>query len=508
MKLLYFLFFLSTPCVVLSQVLHVSTTSGKEQLISPTKASVLGKEWFRDGENAIVIDNAGGQLDRAHAITVRKIDANGKEVLVNNLEGGEKVFGSTPTEAFEFDNRIFLVYFTFKDRPLVKVQISELDKKSLSFINTKTLHQFEARNNGVISLSGVASQGINYILSPDTSNIFIYTPVSGDQIFSFVLEKGFTVTRERLWGMAKINKFSSSRAIFDKEGNVAIVFSENVNMRDDTRYVYMQNKSNKDRFIGDVDIEGGLELTEFNFGINPVNNKMLGFCSYKGSIETDGVLLYDMDFSTFKLNRIQKVVFSESFKKDVTKCGFGEKKRGNYGVRPASLWLRTFDNGDLVLTGVPDAIFDRYKAAGGLPQQYIFAGPIMMIFFKGQNYEPVVSMIPRAQLRVTGSQPLAIPYKDKLIVLYNDFEGALKHEIKIGISLSATYYESELSLAYAVVDKNGNIESRTVVAEPISRKNRFVPGLARFVNKNELLIPSLAEVDKETGVRVLRVKIE
>lgn len=508
MKLLYFLFFLSTPCIALSQVLHVSTTSGKEQLISPNKAFVLGKEWFRDGENSIVIDNAGGIWEKPHALIIRRLDANGKELAVNKLEDGEKVFGPTPSEAFEFDNRLYLIVFNIKEKPTVKVQIAEIDRKTLQLVNTKTLHQFTGKSSGVLSIAGVPNQQIHIRSVSDSSKMFFFMPVSADQLMSFVLEKGFTITRQKFWGKPKINRFDINSSFFDKEGNAGIVFSEAVSTRSEARLFYLQNCKNEDAFIEAASIEGGEVLADFNFGINTVNTKIFGFGDYKGPIEMEGVMLFEVDMVNLRIRKIQNIPYPEKFKIDVQKCGFADKRRKDYGINPIDYSMLTFENGDMVLFGMPFADFTRVRLSRNTMESTIFAGPPMMIFLKGKNFEPVTSMIPRAQLSVSGSYPLAIPYKEKLIVIYNDFPGALKHEIKIGISLSAEYIESELSLAYAVVDKNGNIESRTVLAEPISRKNRFVPGRARFISKNELLIPSLAEVDKETGVRVLRVKIE
>lgn len=508
MKLLYFLFFLSTPCIALSQVLHVSTTSGKEQLISPNKASVLGKEWFRDGENSIVIDNAGGIWEKPHALIIRRLDANGKELAVNKLEDGEKVFGPTPSEAFEFDNRLYLIVFNIKEKPTVKVQIAEIDRKTLQLVNTKTLHQFTGKSSGVLSIAGVPNQQIHIRSVSDSSKMFFFMPVSADQLMSFVLEKGFTITRQKFWGKPKINRFDINSSFFDKEGNAGIVFSHPEFSRNETRYVYLQNNKNEDVFLDAAGLGAGVELADFEFGINYVNNKILGFGDYKGSIEMDGVMLYEVDLANLEMKKIRKIPYPDTFKSDVEKCGFGDRRRGEYGIFPVSYWMETFENGDVVLCGMPSADGNRGRLSRNTNRNYLYAGPPIMIFLKGKSYEPVISMIPRTIVDVTGSYPFTTTYKDKLIVIYNDFSGVLKREIKVGINLSSVMSGPDLTLAYAVVDKDGKIESRTIMAEPISNKNRYVPSRARFINKNELLIPSLAEVDKETGVRVLRVKIE
>lgn len=508
MNRLIFLLGLLIPFITKSQVLHVSATTGQEQLMSPNKAFVLGKEWFRDGENSIVIDNAGGIWERPHSLTIRKLDASGKELAINKLEDGEKVFGPTPSKVFEFDGRIYLIVFNIKEKPTVKVQISEIDRNTLHLMNTRTLHQFTGKSKGVLSIAGVPTQRIYSHASPDSSRMFFFMPVSADQLLSFVFEKGFSITRQKFWGMPKLNRFDIMSSCFDKEGNAGIVFSQPDFWRDETRYIYLQNNKNEDVFIDASSLEAGVELADFGFGINSVNKKVLGFADYKGTIEMDGVMLFEVDLTNLKLKKIQKIPYPDSFKRDVENCGFGDRKRGEYGIFPVSYWMETFEDGDVVLCGMPIADGNKGRLSVNTNKQFMWAGPAIMIFLKGKSYDPIVSMIPRTIVNVAGSYPFTTTYKDKLIVIYNDFAGALKREIKVGINLSSVMAGPDLTLAYAVVDKDGKIESRTIMAEPISNKNRYVPTNAYFINKHELLIPSSAEVDKQTGVKVLKVKIE
>ena len=101
-----------------------------------------------------------------------------------------------------------------------------------------------------------------------------------------------------------------------------------------------------------------------------------------------------------------------------------------------------------------------------------------------------------------------IPYHDKLVVVYNDYAKYINSELTDKVDPIRINMVRELSLASAVVNKDGTIENRKMLAEGIARMNFFDISSKEIVSDKKWVIPSAA-TDKETDqMKVAVVTVE
>ena len=98
---------------------------------------------------------------------------------------------------------------------------------------------------------------------------------------------------------------------------------------------------------------------------------------------------------------------------------------------------------------------------------------------------------------------------DKLIVFYNDYAKNLREDIlSDDVHQQSGAIVRELSLAYAIIKKDGTIESRKLMEEGLSRLNYYNTGDCNIISDKKLLIPS-ASVEKKTDIiKVATITIE
>ena len=117
-------------------------------------------------------------------------------------------------------------------------------------------------------------------------------------------------------------------------------------------------------------------------------------------------------------------------------------------------------------------------------------------------------MIPRNQNLSVGSDGIFVPYQEKLIVLYNDYKqnitGNLNQD-KLDKKGGAIVHE--LSLGYAVIDMNGVIKERKLIAEGVSRMNCHNTSQYRKVGENTYEVPSAYLNKKTESYKVVEITI-
>jgi hypothetical protein len=524
MKLL--LFFTIVFCELSSsaQVITSSIEDRSRYLLHTIKWTLREKQGFKDGNNVIQIEKTGTKLQTGytvrldgtkHAVIIHKTDPTGREIAINKLEGGERVFGPIPTKPIEFGGKILLFYFKYLDKDSMKFYVSEVDRSSLQLINTKHLFSYQQDNVGVFKMMKALDRVITPYVSEDESKLLVVFPGNKEEFFSCVFDTNLQIIRQKTSKLAGIEDLTVSDVYLDNNGNSVIALSKEIFSSETfnstiTKKILIQKSNNTERLTDAETWASGVELHNARFKGSKDQTKIYVFGDHSGTVANGGIWLSEIQSDKLNVTKPKTFSYPEDFKRRVYDIGFGERKRGDYGIVDADLQLTEFENGDLAICGSPLLRHDGTSTdINGKVSGYIsfFAGPVMMAFLKGKN-EPVFTMIPRYQNYCGGSTSLFIPYQDKLVIIYNDYAKYINDELTDKVNPVRINMVRELSLAGAVVNKNGKIESRKMLAEGIARMNFYDISSCEFLSDKKLLIPSVSADKKTDEMKVVVVTVE
>jgi hypothetical protein len=507
-----------------AQVITSSVEDQSRYLLHTVKWTTREKQGFRDGNAIIQIEKTGTKLQTAytvrfdgtkHALLIHKIDGTDREIATNKLEGGERVFGPVTSKPIEMGGKILLFYFKYLDKDSMKLFVSEVDKNTLQLTNTRYLYSYQQNNVGIFKLAKALGKEITLQLSDDHSKLLVVYPGNDEEIFSCVLDSNLQLIRQKKSRLAGTEDLIVSEAFLDNNGNSIVAFSKEVFSSETfnnsiARKIWLQKTNNAEKLIDAETWANQLELHNVHFKAAKGGEKLYMFGDYAGTVANAGIWVSEIQTEKNTVSRPKLFAYAEDFKKRIYDIGFGERKKGNYGILDADLELTEFENGDLAVCGSPLLRNDgTWNDVDGKRKGYIsfFAGPVMIAFLKAKA-EPVFTLIPRYQNYCGGSKSLFVPYRDKLVIIYNDYAKYINNELTDKVDPIRVNMVRELSLAGAVVNKSGVIESRKMLVEGIARMNFFDISSCQALSGKKWLIPSAAADKKTDAMKVAVVTME
>ncbi len=479
---------------------------------------------YQDGENIIRIENTGNKLMQLgytarlstvkHGINILRIDPNGKEIGSNKLENGERQFGPVRAASTEFKNRIFLLYFKYDDKDSMRLYISEIDKKNLSLINTRFLFSYQQSNVGILKMTKALENPIMSVFSPDSSKFLMAYQTPRNELITCVFGENLQVLRRNMSKQAIPENGTLTDVFIENSGNASLVISEDNNSfsTNPLKGIYMQKLDGREKYQ-DYTGDGNGFLLNCHLQNSRDNSKLFIFGDYAGAIGSAGVWMSELESDKLRISKPSYFPYSNEIKQSVHKLGFGVKKKGDYGVLDVNYQLVEFDNGSFALCGNPILREDNQRVYGmgdNSVHGYIiyYAGPLMVAFMEKDRTGRTFGMIPRNQNMSVGSEGIYIPYQDKLIVFYNDYKANLKESTKDEkVNQKGGTIIHELSLAYAVIENNGVVKEKRLLAEGVSRMNCFNTRLYQKVNDNKYEVPSESLDKKTDSYKVVEIMI-
>ena len=480
---------------------------------------------YQDGENIIRIENTGNKLMQLgytarlstvkHGINILRIDASGKEIATNKLENGERQFGPVRAVTTEFRNRIFMLYFKYDDKDSMRLFISEIDRKSLSLINTRFLFSYQQDNVGILKMTRALENPIISSFSPDSTKFLMAYQTPKNELITCVFGEKLEVLRRNISKRGIPEKTALTDAFIENSGNATLVISEDNSSFSTVplKGIYMQKLDGKEKYQDYSGDEGNGFLLNCHLKNSKDNSKLYLFGDYSGAIGSAGIWTSELESDKLHISKPSYFPYTDELKQSVYKMGFGVKKKGDYGILDVDYQLVEFDNGSFAVCGNPIAREDNRRVYGmgdNTVHGYViyYAGPLIMAYMDKNRKGKTFSMIRRNQNMSVGSEGIFIPYQDKLIVFYNDYKANLKEgasEDKVNQKGGTIVHE--LSLAYAVVDNNGVVKERKLLAEGVSRMNCFNTKLYQKRSENKYEVPSESLDKKTDSYKVVEITI-
>lgn len=510
MKHLFFIAIIFHCTYSFGQVITASVENqSKYYLKHVRKLNTKEKQEYQAGENIIQIETTGFKFQVAytvrfngikHGITIHRLDSSHTEIAVNELAGGEKEFGPLRSVSTEFGDELLLFYFKYVDKDSMKLYMSEIDKNSLQLINTTYLFGYQQDNVGLFKLAKAMSREAKLFLSPDKSKLMVALQAKKDDFFTCVFDKNLQVLRKNTSKLSGSEDLMLDDAFLDNSGNSIIALSKE-HVSDETfggtieEKFFLQNANGNEKLMDIKSWYSDVELRDVRFESSKDQSKIFAFGEYKGAVANGGIWISEIQIDKLSLAIPKTFPYPDEFKKQVYDIGFADKKKDNYGILDAELQLSEFENGDLVIGGSPllrhDGTYTDSKGGRGGYVTY-FAGPVMMMFLNDKK-EPSFGMLPRYQWHCGGSKSIFIPYKNKLVVVYNDVEKNINEQPNTEeVRMKGINMAKELSLASAIVNKSGKVETKQLLAGGISRLTFFNTSSCDFISDMNLRIPAVA----------------
>ncbi|MFT3843433.1 MAG: hypothetical protein QM725_00120 [Lacibacter sp.] len=511
MKYLLFLVFVTIGLYASAQKVSVKIVNTNNVTSHTLNWTMREKSDFKIGDNIIQVENTGSSMQLAytaklsrekHALILHKMNADGKEIATGKLENGERVFGPVPTVPVFFSNKLLLFYFRYEDKDTMKLYLSEVDVESLTIKKTQQLYKFVQRNSGLFGMSSVMSTEIMTSVSPDDKKLLVAYKSGTDEMYSAVFSSDLAVLRTKVSRPVFPDKAEISEVFLENSGNCVFGLSSAYGSEFEhllTKGFFVQRMDNSERMIPFNTIGAGFTPEHLHIQPSADFSKLYACGDYSGDRFMEGVWVVEIQSQQFRLNKPSVFTYPDDFKKRMYKTGFGTRKKDNYTVMPVDYQLIEFANGDFALGGYAKSKTEMTHASG---KTYItlLAGPVVTIFmdkgFKQANF----AMIPRNHVIRSGSEGIFVPYKDKLVVLYNDYAKNFDEDLSdASVDRIRVNMVKEVALGYAVINKEAKIEQRKLLSEGISRMNYFNTMNFQKLSDTHFLIPSAAD-DKKTDM--------
>lgn len=519
----YLLVFIVVFCGIIlhAQQLTYTVDQNPNFILEPLNADKLREiKSFREGNDIIQFENQGVKAvkfytakygTQMHQITFRKIDQNGKVLMVNDVEKGEKNFGPLPDVPVEFKNKLLLFYCRY-DKDSMKLYVSEINKSDLVFLNAKLLYSYAQKNSGLVGMRKILMRRILVRKSPDENEILVAIQGEKNEYFSAVIGPDIDITRKKTSVLPLSEEDNIQDGAIDKNGNSVFLIANSgkpwpddfalyPDMYSATNYLVLQTSGGKEKFIKCNTLLQGKEFYNVHFKASQQSSKLYVFGDYSSNGGVEGIWLSEINTDQLELSKPVLYLYPDDIRKTFSDLKLSLKDKKSFAYSNFS--MVEFENGDMAICGY--SVSPWY---GGGPVGF-FGDPIVSLFITNNKSDYKYSILPRKLNDPLIADGIYIPFKDKLVVLYNDFTiNLIRDSLQAnGIKPKAENYPTA-SLAYAIINKNGVVEKKHILINRQEIKMDLSPNECRQISTKEVVIPSRYYAQKDLEHKLAIIKIE
>ena len=321
----------------------------------------------------------------------------------------------------------------------------------------------EANAWGFKSLTAEENNKLQIMFSPDGNKMAVVQSGNTTDVMTFLLDKNGPVGKPRIshFEQGDPKSFRIDQALVDSAGNRFLTYKY-VEDKQWKSGILLQNARGREKWINIEPMKDGLEAGVVFMHLSPVGGKIYVYGPCAADKFDRGVFLMTLDVDKMRLAPAEIYPYPMDVITKLEKMDYVDKKHSDVMVKRIYYDLNELSDGSVVLTGYPVDVESHayYKAsrmdAGTTTKINDYAGPLVNIFIK--DGKCTTAVIPRSQEQSVESDFIAIPYKDKLICVYNDNEKSIgSDDPKIN---GKRYRVDDLVLAYAVIGSDGTIIER------------------------------------------------
>jgi hypothetical protein len=433
------------------------------------------------------------KLDKIkYGINVYKFDAEMKELNKIPLEGEGKLLGPFPPRAVLFNGKLLVFYYKAEENGSIQLLYSVVDPETMEVSAAKKLYTISERNVGLFKLEkAVLGNMLSLATSPDASKLLVAQSGNTNEVFTSTIDQGFEVGKpvvSRVKG--DLEDFGIQHARIDNAGNKYFTYAYTEDKHSKSG-VLLQNTSGKEAWLTVRTMPDGLEGGNFFLQPSKDNTKMYLYGVCGGEKSDEGVFLTTADAAGLKLGMPEVFRYPLDIREKLHKMDFADKSRGTYTIQSPDYICNELEDGTLTLSGYPTVLIRKMKMGSMgmdrgqmVPDYEYYAGPILNVFIK--DGKSSFGVIYRNQEMSVASRIIAIPYKDKLVCIYNDSPKSIgSDDLRV---IDKKYDPTDLVLAAAVIGNDGTVTNREKIADKTGRSFYFT-GYRWRLSDNSYLVP-------------------
>ncbi|HKO81917.1 MAG TPA: hypothetical protein VJU78_16035 [Chitinophagaceae bacterium] len=508
-----------TVLLVLACMLQLSFSGNAQKFttsVSETFKMDLFQSMFKSGDDFITFKETdqktlvgmGYNLSKAKfGIKLFRYDGAMKLVKENHLSGGDKNFGPFPSRMIKVNDKLWLVYFNYgkEEKNSLNIMAAEINPVSLEIGEGKELLELNLGNTGLsksVDLLRLAKLIIEP--SPDKTKLLVcWAPGLGNEYFISVTDTGLNPAWEKKETVIAGEKIEISSAVVDNNGTVYTTYRINPEKDKYNNYMAISQPKAKTKQI-EIKIPGGKPYQALAVASKKTNEVYITGTYATGAAGfLVGVFNQVVSTNDFKAGQIQTTTFSEELVKQLArdKGDWASTKSNKFGLVHLDMRAYALEDGAIAMAG--EFI---EKGLTGKMHGYKISGCLLNVHFNETG--TVIGYIPRYRASMAGTiadSYYASPYKDKLLVFYNDHADNLKLDVSDG---SGNYSKSVLVVGS--MDKDGKIKRENIMD---LTKDDFLPVADAITaqSSSSLLVPaneikSLGKIGNESKVVTITIE--
>lgn len=386
-----------------------------------------------------------------YSIELSKYGSDMKLIKSYKLAGGEKLYGPFPPVLKKLYGKLWLFYYQLSgEEGNSRLFAAPVDIESLTTGDPQELLALNQKNVGLFGTDVFNRYALTLKPSPDkTKMLVLWNSGTTNEVFFSVVSDDLKVIRRAVEKISDKDQIHLSGASVDNDGTVFITYRFKEKKETDGRLlVNRQGAPSKDiaitvtnGFTGDVFVE------------TVENNQLVLAGTYKDkNYYLAGAFSASLS-ADLKQGKAVEMAFPVELVKQFEKEGWADDRAKKYGLYESFISLQSFllEDGTLNLSG------EFRKIAYGTKTSFMVAGSVLNIRIK--EGRAIFSRVPKIRVsagRTIGDSYYTFPYKDAVVVLYNDHASNLAKPITEEASRSDNYKNSVL--VAAIIAADGNVE--------------------------------------------------
>ncbi|HVX52702.1 MAG TPA: hypothetical protein VHB48_21250 [Chitinophagaceae bacterium] len=418
-----------------------------------------------------------------YSVIIHKLDVDMKE-LAHYTIGNGKEFGPFPARMVMYNNTLLVFYYQVQDEHVIKLLMTVVDPDAMQEKSASEVCSLTEKNTGFFKmLNSLENNFLQIKHSSDHNKLLLCQAGNTQQIFTCLINQQYQIVQPRTSTINnRLTNFALNTSFLDDNDNRYISYTYKAG-KINKRGVLMQASGGKEEY---VDFKTGNALWDANtlsFHMGPDHLTVYIYANFYGDYFDEGLMLSTANISDFSFGQTRFFPYPQHIRQRLGTMGFGEKVKDSYTIRPIGYECYDMEDGSLAFSGTPIFYTSDMTSHGTIVTT--FGGPIINIFIMGNECK--WGVIYRSIREEPASYFTAMPYHNKLLLLYND--GPKNINIRDTSDYKDIKKASDLVLAKAVVSNNGDILSKEQISSNHAGSNYYFTIFEQQVTQNEYIIP-------------------
>jgi hypothetical protein len=380
------------------------------------------------------------------------------------LSGGERVYGPIFTALRKINGQVYFIYHETQEKNTMgNVMAIRINPETLELDAPKVIANIAATDYK-LEYSESLQNGLKFQLmpSPNKKNHLLVLHTQDKYFFTAVLDADLNIVWNKKQEFPEEGSYNFNDVTFDDAGSIYIAYRIH---NSQSASSYTKDRITVRRATGkplDLILNMQDEVSVIHIMVKPSAVKNIihvgGFYKNRNiRWNLSGAFYTSLNTDNMKLGKVQKIAFPDTLVKQFARDGWGSKRKKRWGISSTLV---------PVLVEKPDGkvaiVAEMHTSEMGSKGWFYFSGDILYTAFeKTQAYFARIPKYRVSTVNSIGDSYHLFPFKDKMILFYNDHHMNLRKPMNVSPASSSEYNVSVL--AAAIIDAKGQVSRQIVV---------------------------------------------